>query len=179
MFVGANWARLNHIPSTHFSLKFQPMFTFTFWFYHVDKSLWPDIRFESYPGESMAWATSWHGPKAHHSLLCKWAELTYVVYVTVVRISCVSSGAISEMVWRLQAARHVGFMGHLSLDHPMTEWLHHAVIEVSSVHWWECAELSQGVRQALPCCLRQVLRGLCKACFRCLASQIQQNVPAL
>lgn len=145
----------------------------------MDKSLWPGIGFESYPGESMAWATSWHGPKAHHSLLCERAELTYVAYVTVARISYVSSGAIPEMVWRLRAARRVGFMSHLSLDHPLTEGLHHAVIEVSSVHWRECAELSQGIRQALPCCLSQVFRGLCKARFRCLTSQIQQNVPAL
>lgn len=51
-----------------------------------------------------------------------------------VHISYVSSGALPEMVWRLQAARHVGFMHHLSLDHPVTQRLHQGVMEVSSIH---------------------------------------------
>lgn len=155
------------------------MFMFTFSFYHLDKSLWPSIRSESCPEESMAWATCWHGPKAHHNLLYKWAELTHVAYTSrgshqLRQLWCLSRNGLE--VTGCKAHR---IMGHLCLDHPTTEWLHHAVVEVSSIHWWGCAELSQGIYRALPCCLSQVLRVLCKACFRCLTSQIQHNMPAL
>lgn len=41
-----------------------------------------------------------------------------------------------EMLWSLQTARHIGFVGHLNLDHPMTACLQHTVIDESGVHGW-------------------------------------------
>lgn len=141
--------------------------------------------FDLAQGLSHTQEKAWHellpGVGSRHTTACSMngqSPLTQYAH-PMVRISYISSGVLPEMVWKLQAARHVGFMGHLSLDHPMTEWLHHTVIEVSSIHWWECVELSQGIHQALPCCLSQVFRVLCMACFRCLTSEIQNNMPAL
>lgn len=107
------WANIFHSSSSlcsyspSYSITWTKAFDQAQGLSYTQKKAWPELLLGVGPRQTTACSMSGQ------------SSFTWYTY-PIVRISHVSSGVLPEMVWRLQAARHVGFMGHLSLAHPMT-----------------------------------------------------------